>query len=56
MQLGQEDNLIRDNQVVHLAQIREQEMANGMANQTAEIVEETTPRHRESGPIDGTAS
>ena len=40
MPLGQEDNLIRDNQVVHLAQVREQEMANGMANQIAKIIEE----------------
>ena len=40
MQQGQEDNLIRDNQVVHLAQVREQEMAEEMANQISEIIEE----------------
>ena len=40
MQLGQEDNLIRDNQVSHLAQVREQEMAEEMANQISEIIEE----------------
>ena len=40
MQLGQEDNPIRDNQVVHFAQVRDQEMAEEMANQISEIIEE----------------
>ena len=40
MQQGKEKNLIRDNQVVHLAQVREQEMAKEMANQISEIIEE----------------
>ena len=40
MQQGKEDNLIRDNQVTHLAQVREQKMAEEMANQVSEIIEE----------------
>ena len=40
MQQGKEDYLIRDNQLTHLAQVREQKMAEEMANQVSEIIEE----------------
>ena len=40
MQQGKEKNLIRDNQITHLAQVREQEMAKKKATQVSGIIEE----------------
>ena len=54
MQPGQEDNLMRDNQIVHLAQVREQEMAEEMANRISEIIEEQLRGIWEPRPIDRT--
>ena len=40
MQQGKQKNLIRDNQITHLAQVRELEMAEKKANQASNIIEE----------------